>query len=89
MRLPAPVFGAVQSAKYREIHSQLPTLMRVFLWCSEASAALLVALGVAVFFPQIGMMIWWGYPFFGAFFPAYNVFVPLGFRLFSWLVAQS
>lgn len=89
MRLPAPVFGAVQSAKYREIHTQLPIPMRVFMWSAQMSALLLVAVIVAAFSRQLGYLTWWLGSMFLPLIPAYNVLVPLGFRLFSWLVRQA
>ena len=88
MRLPAPVFGAVQTAKYREIHSQLPVLMRIYMYCAQTSAALLVVIGLSVISPPVAIGVWYTLPVVQAFFPALNIFVPFGFRLFSWLVRQ-
>lgn len=88
MRLPAPVFGAVQTAKYREIHTQLPIPMRVFMLAAQMSTLLLVAAIVAAFYQPLGYLTWYLGSMLLPLFPAYNILVPLGFRTFSWLVRQ-
>ena len=88
MRLPAPVFGAIQAAKYREIHSGLPFAMRVFMGMAALSSYFLVSILIAAISPVLGLIFSVVVNWLRSV-PAWDVFVPLGYRLFAWLIRQG
>ena len=62
--------------------------MRVFMACAAMSVFLLVAIAAALLVHRaLGILIWNAYSWL-TLFPAYDFSIPLGFRLFSWLVRQ-
>lgn len=83
MRLPAPVMGAIQEGSYREIHSQLPFAMRIFMYCSRMSAYLLIMIAIP-FAYSIPITILYGFFTYSK----YDIFTIIGYKLFHRLVTQ-
>jgi len=92
MRIPAPVFGAIQAMSYRELHTGLPLMMRIFMQTARG-AVMMLFLGFAYTIsivdelkPVGAMMVILTYIL--SIVPRWDIFIPIGFRLFSRLLRQ-
>lgn len=100
MRMPAPVAGAIGVVRYREIHSALPLIMNIFMFCARTFIWLLfLIISIAIMFfvlrysQEAGAIIavWIGVLYFigtGFYSSRVDIFFVPGFVLFSRLLGE-
>jgi len=97
VRIPAPIYAIDRELRYIENHRGIPLLIRIFVDAMRWAAFFVVVLPLVAatyglrdtpfaFFPSFGVIVAWF--LFQAAYTTFDIFFPLGWRLFRWIVAQ-
>lgn len=84
--IPAPAFDTINELKYREHYAGLPTLMRIFMYCSRQSAFFIIVL--IIFALHLNEFVVILLPFYSFEATRIDFFRKLGFYMFKGLITQ-